>query len=173
MITRAIKRVANGNEDVEDDLISANMAFSIRAWQHFATVLLEKLSFRNDSIFGKVKSMFYRFEFQDAGALGNKPHVHCGITLEDEPAETSVARISCESATFSSPAYKSDYQSLLAEGIVADEYDYNSWQTLVKSVQVHDCAKVQNRCMKVIQCAAIVDRSILQVAHVFHIAQYW
>ncbi len=42
---------------------------------------LQELVMRNDTIIGKVKHMFNRYEFQGAGAKGNKPHVHCGILL--------------------------------------------------------------------------------------------
>jgi len=39
---------------------------------------------RNDVVVGKVKNVFYPFEFQGAGAVGKKPHVHSGKTLFDE-----------------------------------------------------------------------------------------
>ena len=57
---------------------------------------------RNDNIIGKVHHVFYRFEFQDAGAQGNKPHVHMGVTLEPESTDISTSRISCMSTTFAS-----------------------------------------------------------------------
>lgn len=38
---------------------------------------------------------YYRFEFQDSGAPGNKPHIHAGITLEEgcETEEQKAARV--------------------------------------------------------------------------------
>ena len=48
---------------------------------------------RNDTIVGKVKNIFYRFEFQGARAVGNKPHVHSGITLYEEPDIVFAKRI--------------------------------------------------------------------------------
>ena len=34
-----------------------------------------------------------RYEFQSAGALGNRPHVHGGVTLYDEPIETTSGEV--------------------------------------------------------------------------------
>jgi len=106
------------------------------------------LILRNDSILGKVSNIFYRFEFQGAGAKGNKPHVHCGITLVDEAEEISAGRICCLSTAFHSSLYGTNFETLHDAGIFRDEAEYNRWCTVVSHVNHHDCSKTQFRCLK-------------------------
>jgi predicted GIY-YIG superfamily endonuclease len=149
-ITRAIKRAAGGDDKIERDLIDSYLPLTLRAWERFVKFLMQHLLLRNDEIVGKVKNLFYRFEFQGEGAKGNKPHVHCGVTLEKEPDSTSCARICCSSRLFHTDAFGCDYQTLLKAGIVYDEDDFRRWQAVVERVQQHDCSKTQNRCMTAI-----------------------
>jgi len=92
-ITRTIRRLAAGDEEKERELTDAYLPFMLRTWERFVRVLLQELVMRNDNIMGKVHHMFYRFEFQDAGSQGNKPFVHMGETLEEEPEQTSLSHI--------------------------------------------------------------------------------
>jgi len=55
---------------------------------------------KNHNILGQVKNCFYRYEFQGAGAKGNKPNVHCGIILYDENDIATVKRICGETLLF-------------------------------------------------------------------------
>jgi Helitron helicase-like domain at N-terminus/PIF1-like helicase len=152
-ITKAIRRVAGGNKNLERELTDNFLPFILRAWERFVRFFLQELVMRNDSIVGKVKNIFYRFEFQGAGAKGNKPHVHSGITLHDEPEGASVSRICCNSSLFHDKAFNGDFDSLYRQGIVKDVADYEQWQTIVACVNFHDCSATQFRCMKAINAA--------------------
>jgi hypothetical protein len=44
---------------------------------------------------GPVKHMFARFEFQSGQGCGNLPHMHMGLTLDNEPEEATNERVSC------------------------------------------------------------------------------
>ena len=147
-ITQAIKAKANGDELLEGELIDAYLPFTLRAWERFVRIFLQELIMRNDSILGKVSNIFYRFEFQGAGAKGNKPHVHCGITLVDELDQVSVRRICCSSTHFHTSLYGADFTTLRDAGIFRDKEEYDRWCTIVACVNHHDCSKTQFRCMK-------------------------
>lgn len=144
-LTRAIKAVSCGNVDREMELSESYLPFALRAWERFVRVLLQEVVVRNDAIIGRVKSLFYRYEFQGVGSRGNKPHVHCGVTLEPESADVSAARICCSSLSF----HHSSYESLAAAGIVSDFDDYERWRQIVSCVNHHDCTNTQFRCAKV------------------------
>jgi len=70
----------------------------------------------SDTIIGNLKDYFYRFEFQGAGAVGNKLHVHSGIFLYDECDVVLAKRISCDSTLFLSRLFKGNYELLQADG---------------------------------------------------------
>jgi hypothetical protein len=152
-ITRAINSFAGDDETIMSELIDAYLPFMLRSWERFVRVLLRELLMRNSQIIGKVKEVFYRFEFQGAGAKGNKPHVHAGITLESESEEVTVGRICCSSLEFASVLYGTDFRSLYNLGIVGDERDFNQWCEVVSFVQKHDCERVDGRCKKVVNAA--------------------
>lgn len=147
-ITQAIKESARGDDDEFSELTDSYLPFILRAWERFVRFFLQELIMRNDHIIGKVQNMFYRFEFQGAGAKGNKPHVHAGITLAPEPTDVSTSRICCKTQEFHSSLYGTDYDSLHLLGVVQNETDYKTWCDIVASVNHHDCDKVQGRCMK-------------------------
>lgn len=69
VITRAIESFAKSSDFVASsyqtvgDVTIGYPPFVLRVWQRFVRLLLE-LVIRNDTIIGKVKHMFYRFEFQ-------------------------------------------------------------------------------------------------------------
>jgi hypothetical protein len=148
MITRAIHQVADGDSQMEKELTDNFLPFILRAWERFVHFLFQELLLRNDSIIGKVKNIFYRFEFQGAGAVGNKPHVHAGITLHYEPDIVSARRISCNSTLFFSRLFGGDFDSLKAHGVFKDQEEYARWEGLVSCVNIHDCSAAQYRCMK-------------------------
>ena len=66
----------------------------------------------NDNIIGKVKHLFYRFEFQGVGALANKTHDHCGVILQVEPVDVTVGRICCDNVVFYISVYGADYDTM-------------------------------------------------------------
>ena len=148
-ITEAILRYSEcpGAPSLED-LTVAYLPFLLRIWFRFVSVLLQELIMRNDKIIGKVQNLFYRFEFQEAGAKGNKPHCHMGVTLEPEPKDVSCARISCMSKSFDTSMYGTDYDTLRGLGVVCDQWDYQEWRNIFGFVNTHDCNRCQQRCMK-------------------------
>ena len=147
-ITKAIQKSAGDDVDKLESLTDAFLPILLRAWERFVRLFLQELVMRNNNIIGKVKNLFYRFEFQGAEAKGNKPHVHCGITLDKEPEAVSVARICCSSLSFHSHQYGTDFDNLKKLGLIDSETDYNKWIDIVSCVNHHDCSKTQFRCMK-------------------------
>ena len=147
-ITKAIHKYAGDDAEKLQSLTNAFLPVLLRAWERFVRLLLQELVMRNDNIIGKVKNLFYRFEFQGAGAKGNKPHVYCGITLDNESESVSVSRICCSSLSFHSQQYGTDFDSLKKLGVINSQNDYNQWIDIVSCVNHHDCSKTQFRCMK-------------------------
>ena len=150
-ITKAMKKFAERdslNPISLYELTDAYLPIVLRIWERFITVLLQELIMRNDTIIGKVKNMFYRYEFQGAGSKGNKPHVHIGVTLEPEPKEISSARIACMSTSFASTLYGTDLYNLLKLGVVSDKDEFDEWCNIFSCVNIYDCDKCEHRCMK-------------------------
>jgi hypothetical protein len=152
-ITLAIRDLASGDAVKERELTENFLPFVLRAWERFVRFFCQELIMRNASIVGHVKNLFYRFEFQGAGAKGNKPHVHCGITLYPESDIVSVSRICCSSTSFHTSLYNADFDRLLSEGIVSDYDDYQRWEQIVSNVNIHNCNAAQFRCMKATNAA--------------------
>jgi hypothetical protein len=119
-----------------------------RASEGFVRVLLDELIKRNASIIGHAKGVICRCEFQGAGAKGNRPHEHAGITMESEPSSVSVARLCCSSTEFATQLYGADYDPVVGLGIVSGraEYDERAYR-LVKTPQTHWCDNAHGRCM--------------------------
>ena len=102
----------------------------------------------NDQIVGKVENLFYRFEFQSSGSKGNKPHIHCGISLVEDDELQTAGRISCLSLHFFSKVYGADFETLEKARLVKDRWDYELWKDLVGILQHHSCVMNNNRCHK-------------------------
>jgi hypothetical protein len=135
--------------------------YRVHTCQLLSEQRVQELIMRNDNIVGKVENMFYHFEFQSAGTPGNKPHVHCGLSLSDgEPDSVSASRICSNSLLFHDKAFNADFDSLLKLGVVTDATDYERWKTVVAAVNHHDCSKAQYRCMKATKCSWRQDLSL-------------
>ena len=85
---------------------------------------------RKDTIIEIVHNMFYRYEYQGAGAKGNKPHVHIDATLDPEPEEISSASICYMSTSFATSLYGTGNERLKKIGVVADKREYDEWCTV-------------------------------------------
>jgi hypothetical protein len=97
---------------------------------------------------GKIEKIFCRWEFQSAGALGNKPHVHCGLTLKDEPIEHTLHRIKCVLGGFiGSVEHGTSWSALNQNGLIDETFLYGDLNEL-QEIQRHDCQKANNRCHK-------------------------
>ena len=70
VITRAIKDYADSLNDNDErklsDIVTAYLPITLRAWERFVSFFLEKLIILNSDILGRVKHLFYRYEFQEA-----------------------------------------------------------------------------------------------------------
>ena len=149
-ITQAITDFAGSDENKLYDLTQAYLPFILRIWERFVRFFFQELILRNSSILGRVKHIFYRFEFQEAGSEGNPPHVHAGITLYEEAKEISVGRICCLFESFSSVECGTDLRNLLDLGVVSDEKDFNSWREIYSYVNRHNCEQAGQRCKKAV-----------------------
>ena len=108
------------------------------AWERTVHYTWQYITTSHEQILGPVKSSWMRFEFQRAGALGNRPHVHAGITLQDEPLNTTLARIRCSNMSMWAPDTATDFDSLKAEGFI----------DTANTLQQQSCTKAGGRCMK-------------------------
>ena len=130
------------------DLVQNYSVLLTRAWERTVHYIWQYITTSHKQILGPVKSSWMRFEFQSAGVLGNRPHVHAGITLQDEPLDTTLARIRCSNMSMWAPDTATDFDSLKADGLIDTVEDYEGLQHLANTLQQHSCTKAGGRCMK-------------------------
>jgi hypothetical protein len=107
-----------------EDLTKAYLPFVLRAWNDLFA-FLQELLIRNNSVTGKVKDIFYRFDFQGVNSKDNKPQA--GTTSEEESQSMSTDRICCSSTELASRLYGNDYATLLELVVFSYEDNFNNW----------------------------------------------
>ena len=143
----------NVMKDVEDEtygrLYDANLTIINRCWMRFVKLFLEYMAESPDQLFGPVRHIFARLEFQSKSSAGNKAHVHIGIALFDEPLAETLSRVSCNPlAVFHDENFGVDKESLLEKGIINDESEFEPLCQLYTNLSTHDCNKAGGRCLK-------------------------
>lgn len=120
---------------------------------------------------GHVKHLWWRWEFQDPGSRGNKPHVHGGVTLHEGASEEELLqRICCRSTSFFHREYGTDFDGLLGRGLVSSWSEYCKLHELLQTVQMHDCDRARHRCKKKRNAAGEL---MCRVPRHPHGGQYW
>ena len=119
-----------------------------RAWERTVHYTRKYLTTSSEQPLGRVKISWMRFEFQSAGALGNRPPVHGGLTLYSEPISQTLNRVKCSNAAMWSTDSLTDYNRLAQDGIVENYRQYSDLIDLCTSLPHHDCGQADFRCMK-------------------------
>jgi predicted GIY-YIG superfamily endonuclease len=119
-----------------------------RSWERTVRYIWHYIQYSPERPLGHVKNAWMRYEFQSAGALGNRPHVHGGITLHPEREDITLARICCSMKDFFTESAATDMHTLITEGFVHDCEDFVKLHTLAYQLQTHDCQKAGSRCLK-------------------------
>jgi hypothetical protein len=141
----------SADKKVQMQILTAGMPSILRAWYRYVQYFWMWVMDGPDRPLGKVKSVWYRFEFQDAGAPGNKPHVHAGVTLDERYIETELekaARVTAHDQIFTSPFHGHELRDCLEKNIVQNVQEYIDLREFIRQVQTHNCAMANFRCMK-------------------------
>ena len=147
-IHQAIKRLANRRENESDILLQNYSTLLTRCWERTVHYTCKYMTTSIEQPLSPVKTSWMRYEFQSSGALGNRPHVHGGITLHDEPIERTLSRVRCSNSTMWSEECSTDLNALLNDGIVDNSIEYSRLMDLAACIQQHDCSIANQRCLK-------------------------
>ena len=104
------------------------------AWERTIRYFWNYIQFSPEQPLGHVKTAWMMFEFQSAGALGKKPHVHGGITLHTEPKDVTLSRICCCMKDFFTASAHTDLKHLLESGITPQLEDFIRLHSLASHV---------------------------------------
>jgi hypothetical protein len=119
-----------------------------RAWERTGRYIWKYIQYSPERPLGHVKVAWMRYEFQSSGALGNRPHIHGGVTLYPESKETTLQRIRCSMKDMFTSSAGTDMDTLLQEGLVASPEEFATLYCLANQLQTHSCANAASRCMK-------------------------
>ena len=148
-IRKAIERHASsGGSESVDCLLQNYSVILTRAWERTVYYIWNYITTSREQPLGPVKNDWMRFEFQSAGALGNRPHVHGGITLHEEPLSRTLSRVRCSNSSMWCEEAGTDVETLRRQGIVVDMRDYFHLQELAAKLQQHSCQQAGGRCQK-------------------------
>ena len=148
-IRQALKKEHPYEEDFElaikNYLVILNMA-----WHRTVKYFFEYLVNSDEKILGaKVDTYWLRFEFQGHGALGNRPHVHAGVSFKEKVGKkASVERVACLMSKIFNEEKGTDRYSLIKSGIVKDDDEFADLFELANNVTQHNCARGGSRCQK-------------------------
>ena len=146
-IRRAIVKFADGDASILDQMLQDYSIILSRAWKRTVYSIWNYIANSVERPLGHVKS-WMRYQFQTNSALGNRPHVHGGITIHEEPLEDTVSRVRCGHAAVWSQTCGTDYQTLLQDEIVNSDSEFSRLVDLAGILQQHSCEKAHHRCRK-------------------------
>jgi predicted GIY-YIG superfamily endonuclease len=132
----------------QSEMLQNYAVIMCRAWERTGRYIWHYIQFSPERPLGHVKSAWMRYEFQSSGALGNRPHIHGGVTLHPEPQDISLARIRCSQKDFFTVSSATDLNTLIRDGFVTGFEDFIKLYSLAYQLQTHDCAKAGSRCLK-------------------------
>ena len=130
---------------------TAGMPAMLRAWHRFVSYFWLWVVEGPDHPLGHVKSLWYRYEFQDSGAPGNKPHVHGGVTLDENYNESEMKkaqRVTAHDLEYISSYKGYELRDCMEKEIVESAQEYVELRDFIRRVQTHECALARYRCMK-------------------------
>jgi DNA replication protein DnaC len=143
----ALKAIAGQDDRKMLMLDQEYQALKLKSWRRTVHILMKYFLESPDHILGNIKTYFLRWEFQSAGSIGNKPHVHMGLTLHDEPEEATLDRICNKTKELFSECFQTDEVSLSRNGLIDEQFTYNDILPLSK-LQQHSCEMGNGRCMR-------------------------
>ena len=148
-IRQALKAKYPNAEDFEIAIKNYLVIMNI-AWHRTIKYFFEYLVHSDEKILGaKVDTYWLRFEFQGHGALGNRPHVHAGVSFKEKVEKfASVERIACLMSKIFNEDKGLDRYSLIRDRIVKDDFDFGTLFQLANDLTQHSCARGGSRCMK-------------------------
>ena len=126
-------------------------AIFCKAWVKVIKMFFKYLVASKEDVLGDVVSFWLRFEFQSAGAPGNLPHVHAGLSLSKNSRYTRedlCRKVHNKITQIFSEGNGTDFESLLKKGVVKDFNEFVSMYELAEKLFVHDCFKARYTCGK-------------------------
>jgi hypothetical protein len=147
-ISKAIKhRHLRGDAAAQVRLTQECQPLMVSCWRRTVNLFFDYLLESKENMLGDVDKIFMRWEFQSAGAFGNKPHVHCGLTLKGEPIQETLDRVVCILNGLIGHTKETTEDGLIEQGLLDDDFDFGKLIELTK-IQQHSCQSAQGRCMK-------------------------
>lgn len=132
-----------------DNALQSYSGLITSAWYRSSKLMWHYLVHSPEHPLGaSVKTSWYRYEFQSSDALGNKPHVHGGVVLEDHEVMDVVKNIACSMKTMFTECHLTDQESLIRRGIITNNAEYVQLVRLASILQFHDCDSPKSRCKK-------------------------
>ena len=126
-------------------------AIFCKAWVKVVKMFFKYIVASKEDVLGDVATFWLRFEFQSAGAPGNLPHVHAGLSLRSDSRYTReelCRKVHNKITQIFSSSNETDYKSLLRKGVVKDLDEFVSMYELAEKLFVHNCSKARFSCSK-------------------------
>jgi predicted GIY-YIG superfamily endonuclease len=159
--TPGLKQITESLEDYEsdnffkikEDLLTLQISESVfynLQWHRVVEGYMEMLWTNPISPVGRVKELFYRYEYQVQEGLsaGSMAHVHSGIFLYPEHKAVTLNRVCGNSVEMLSKCYNTDFYTLLRDGFVFSRSDFERIREMHRTLQTHSCERASYRCQK-------------------------
>jgi hypothetical protein len=135
-----LKQLYGENSESYQAACVSSLPIALMIFERFVHYMLNYIQFSPQKPLGPVTSIVARREFQDDGSLGNKPHVHIGITIDpSEPASVSKNRIRAIPSQVFNEDIETDYKSMFRNKWVKNYDEFMSIQMLFTDLHKHDC----------------------------------
>ena len=145
-IKKAIEEKFPDDKKKQLKMIESLVTVFSTSWERTVRHVVENLIAKSTHIFGKIKTYWYRYEFQSSGSLGNLPHVHGGLTLEPgEDKEEKLRRIAC-CLEFFEVYHGCESEKLLDTGFFKDEKELYEVRKVIRETLKHECKNANERC---------------------------
>jgi hypothetical protein len=135
-----LKQLYSGNIEMYASACVSCLPLALMIWERFVYYNLNFIQFSPQKPLGPVIGIIARREFQDDGSLGNKPHIHVGITVDpsEDPA-ISKERIRAIPSQVFNEDIETNFEGMLRNKWVNNFDEYNSIQSLFSDLHKHDC----------------------------------
>jgi predicted GIY-YIG superfamily endonuclease/DNA replication protein DnaC len=146
-IQAAMEKIAEGDSNKLLMLDQEYQNVKVKSWRRTIQALQRYFMESPDQVLGPIKTYFLRYEFQSKGSVGNKPHIHMGVSLKEEPEEKTLSRICCQTRLLFNDYFKTDEVTLTKQGLVDEHFTYSDILGLA-TLQQHHCEATNGRCMR-------------------------
>ena len=143
------------NRYIEDKVKQGEIALSfmpiiLSSWRRTVNVFIHYLTASNEHKLGRITAFFKRWEYQDCGAIGNKPHAHIGLTTEDYSNEQCATVITARMQDLLSLMFDTTEQALKDKGLIKNYQEFLDLDDVLP-VQQHRCDTTGSRCQRTIE----------------------